>query len=175
MRLPRFILMVLKRIRCKRIFNRWTEAEQALDLMPGYQISHGDKIELGVGVHFGNGIFIDARGGVAIGSNVIFAPNVSILSYNHDFHNPDWKPYSPEFILHKVIIGSHCWLGKNCIILPGSNIGDNCIIGAGSIVSGFIPNNSIAAGNPAKLIGKTTFHADAKPYMLIHGKMRRFG
>jgi acetyltransferase-like isoleucine patch superfamily enzyme len=175
MKLPRIILMILKRFRCQRIFKRWTEAEQALDLMPGYCISDGDKIELGVGVHFGNEIYIDARGGVAIGSNVIFAPNVSILSYNHDFRNPDWKPYSPDFVLRKVTIGDHCWFGRGCMILPGAEIGDNCVIGAGSIVSGAIPSNSIVAGNPAKVIGQTKYNVDAKPYMVIHGKMRRFG
>jgi acetyltransferase-like isoleucine patch superfamily enzyme len=167
--------MLLKQMRCRRIFKRWTPAEQALDLLPGFQIHNGEKIDLGIGVHFGNGIFIDARGGVAIGANVIFAPNVSVLSYNHDFRNPDWKPYSPDFILRKVTIGNHCWFGRGCMILPGTNIGDNCVIGAGSVVSGVIPPNSVVAGNPAKCIGTTEFSAHAKPYMTIYGQMRRFG
>ncbi len=172
---PRAVLMVLKRVRCHRIFKRWTEAEQALDLMPGYRIHCGHLIELGVGVHFGPNIFIDARGGLKIGSNVIFGPDVSILSYNHDFRNPSWKPYSPDFILRKVIIGNHCWFGKSTIILPGAWIGDNCIIGAGSVVAGVVPSNSIVGGNPAKVIGQTYYDEDAKHYQVIYGKMRRFG
>jgi maltose O-acetyltransferase len=175
MRLPRFIPKLLKQIRCRRIFKRWTESEQALDLLPGYCILDGNNIELGIGVHFGNNIYIDGRGGITIGSNVIFAPNVSILTANHNFRNPEWKPYSPEFIMKKVTIGNHCWFGRGCMILPGARVGNNCIIGAGSVVSGEIPDNSVAAGNPAKVIDQTHYNPNAKPYMVIHGKMRRFG
>ena len=175
MRWPHAFRKLAKQIRCRRIFGRWTEAEQALDLMPGYRIHCGHLIELGIGVHFGNNIFIDARGGVRIGSNVIFAPDASVLSYNHDFRDPEWKPYSPGFILRKVSIGDNCWFGKSCIVLPGAEIGDNCIIGAGSVVGGRIPGNSIVAGNPARIIGQTNFRDEAKPYQIIHGKLRRFG
>jgi acetyltransferase-like isoleucine patch superfamily enzyme len=108
-RLPMFAKRLLKQFRCRRIFKRWGEAERCLDLLPGYRINRGDLIDLGIGVHFGDNIFIDARGGVRIGSNVIFAPDVSIISYNHDFRNPNWKPYSPDFQLRQVTIGSHCW------------------------------------------------------------------
>lgn len=175
MRLPRPVLRLLKQLRCRRVFGRWTEAERMLDLMPGYRIYRGDLIALGKGVHFGNNIFIDARGGLEIGTNVIFAPDVSILTYNHDFRDPEWKPYSPAFILKKVTVGSHCWIGKNVILLPGSSIGDGCVIGAGSVVSGRIPPGSIVAGNPAQVIGQTQFSPEARPYQVIHGQMRRFG
>lgn len=175
MKLPNFMLRLLKQFRCRRVFKRWTAAERALDLLPGYTINRGDLIELGVGVHFGTGIFIDARGGLRIGTNVIFAPNVTILTYNHDFRNPDWKPYSPDFLLRKVVIGNHCWIGKNAIILPGAQIGNECVIGAGAVVGGAIAANSILAGNPAKVIGKTNYGKNARQYQVIHGNQRRFG
>ena len=71
--------------------------------------------------------------------------------------------YAPSVCLHthkNVVlaggeyteIGNNCFLGMNCIILPGKHIGDNCIIGAGSVVTTDIPDNSVCAGNPAKVI-----------------------
>lgn len=170
-----FLLRLMKQVRCRRIFGRWGEAEKCLDLLPGYRINRGELIELGVGVHFGDNIFIDARGGVSIGDNVIFAPDVSVLSYNHDFRNPRWKPYSKDFLLRRVNIGSHCWIGKNAIVLAGAEIGENCVIGAGSVVHGRIPPNSIAAGNPARIVGHTNYDDDALHYQSINGRKRRYG
>ena len=50
-----------------------------------------------------------------------------------------------------VIIGKNVWIGENCTILPGVTIGDNAVIGAGSVVTKDIPNDSIAIGNPARI------------------------
>jgi maltose O-acetyltransferase len=175
MRLPMFAKRLLKEIRCRRTFNRWGEPEMSLDLLPGYRINRGDLVKIGIGVHFGDNIFIDGRGGVTIGSNVIFAPDVSVLSYNHDFRNPKWKPYSPEFILREVKVGDHCWIGKNAILLPGAELGENCVVGAGSVVHGTVPANSVVAGNPARVIGHTHYDDDAAHYQVIHGLLRRFG
>lgn len=52
----------------------------------------------------------------------------------------------------KIEIGNNCFIGINSIIMPGVTIGDNCVIGAGSVVTKSIPSNSVAAGNPAKII-----------------------
>ena len=53
-----------------------------------------------------------------------------------------------------IFIGNNVWIGANCCILPNVHIGDNCVIGAGSVVTKDIPSNSVAAGNPAKVIKK---------------------
>lgn len=53
-----------------------------------------------------------------------------------------------------IIIGEHVWIGARATLLAGSNIGDGCVIGLGSIVKGFFPNNVIIAGVPARLIKK---------------------
>ena len=72
-----------------------------------------------------------------------------------------------------TIIGKNVFIGMNSIILMGSNIGDNVIIGAGSVVSGHIPSNTVCAGNPAKIIcsldqflvkGRTRFEESARCY-----------
>lgn len=79
--------------------------------------------------------------GININENTMITANVSILT--HDFVN---QVHSSTFI------GKNCFIGMNSIVLSGVKIGDNVIIGAGSIVTKNIPNNSIAAGNPAKII-----------------------
>ncbi|MCU0947380.1 MAG: acyltransferase [Porphyrobacter sp.] len=79
--------------------------------------------------------------GIHIGSNTVVTFQASILS--HDFVN----------LRHvDTRIGSNCFIGAGSIILPGVTIGDNCIIGAGSVVTSDIPSNTIAAGNPARII-----------------------
>jgi acetyltransferase-like isoleucine patch superfamily enzyme len=84
----------------------------------------------------------------------MIAGNVIIMDSN--FHNP-WPPNERLFFSgpqndENVIIGKNCWIGLNSIILKGVNIGDNSVIGAGSLVLTDIPPNCLAAGNPAKVI-----------------------
>jgi acetyltransferase-like isoleucine patch superfamily enzyme len=58
-------------------------------------------------------------------------------------------------IFGKIVIGNNVFIGINCIILSNTSIGDNCIVGAGSVVRGQFPENSVIAGNPAQIISKT--------------------
>lgn len=64
-----------------------------------------------------------------------------------------------------ITIGQHTFIGMNSLILPGTNIGDNCIIGAGSVVRGQISNNSIVMGNPAKVVKKTSEWLERKYWL----------
>ena len=58
-------------------------------------------------------------------------------------------------VFGKIVIGNNVFIGINCIILSNTSIGDNCIIGAGSVVRGQYPENSVIAGNPAQIVSKT--------------------
>lgn len=58
-------------------------------------------------------------------------------------------------IFGKIAIGNNVFIGINCIILPNTSVGDNCIIGAGSVIRGQFPENSVIAGNPAQIVSKT--------------------
>lgn len=58
-------------------------------------------------------------------------------------------------IFGKIVIGNNVFVGINCIILSNTTIGDNCIVGAGSVLRGHFPENSVIAGNPAQIISKT--------------------
>lgn len=83
--------------------------------------------------------------------------------------------YEMQF-LREIHIGDNCFIGAKSIILPGATIGHNCIIGAGSVVRGSIPNNSIYSGNPAKFVCNTSDWANNK-YLkkeYCEGKKRRY-
>lgn len=111
------------------------------------------KIEIGNNVGI-SGATIYARKGIYIGDNTLIGGNVKIL--DNDFHpievearNRDDKDMIRS---REVIIGKDCFIGCNAIILKGSKIGDGCVIGAGSVVSGEFTKNIILAGNPAKIV-----------------------
>lgn len=97
---------------------------------------------------------------IHIGENTVIAKQTLILVHDYSIqcgleaigqHN---KEYEVQF-LKDVYIGKNSFVGARCIILPGTKIGNNCIVGAGSVVSGEIPDNSVIAGNPARFICKT--------------------
>lgn len=103
-------------------------------------------------------VAITAFMSVRIGDNVLIGAGVKI--YDTDFH-PLEAEYrygdckSNEYTkCRSIIIEDGAFIGAHSIILKGSNIGKNCIIGAGSVVSGIIPENEVWAGNPARFIRK---------------------
>lgn len=94
---------------------------------------------------------------VTIGDNSIFASNVSIISENHGM-DPTIGCYYKQPLIHSPIsIGRGCWIGQNVTVLPGVTLGDNVIVGAGSIVTSSFPSNVIIAGSPAKVIKRFNF------------------
>ena len=89
---------------------------------------------------------------VTFGDDCFVGPNVSIYTACHST-DPIERNSRKEWA-KPVSIGNNVWLGGNVTILPGVTIGDNCTIGAGSVVTRDIPSDSIAAGNPARVIKK---------------------
>lgn len=95
---------------------------------------------------------------ISIGSNTIFASNVSLISENHGIEVETTVPYyAQKLSTGPIAIGEGCWLGQNVIILPNVTIGDKCIIGSNSVVTKNIPSFSIAAGMPARVIKTYNF------------------
>lgn len=84
---------------------------------------------------------------IKIGDNVTFGPHVQVLA--HDASTCHYLGYAK---IGRVTIGNNCFIGAGSIVLPNTTIGNNTIIGAGSVVTHSIPDNCVAAGNPAKVI-----------------------
>lgn len=94
--------------------------------------------------------YIQGYGGIQIGDYTQIGPGVGIISLNHNPLNV--YDYQKEKF-PSVVIGAYCWLGMNTIVLPGVEIGDFTVIGAGSVVTKSFPDGyCVLAGNPARVI-----------------------
>ena len=131
----------------------------------GVHTSVGDNIF----ANFNFTVQDDAR--VTIGDNCNFGPNCTIVTPLHPMLPNERKAlYTADgeqkrmCYAKPVTIGSDCWFGANVTVCPGVNIGNNCVIGAGSVVTGDIPANSFAAGVPCRVIREIT-ERDSMKYM----------
>lgn len=88
---------------------------------------------------------IVSKKSIYIGQGTSIGPNVCIYDHNHKIDKNGF--YKDEFTLAPIVIGRNVWIAANCTILKGTVIGDNSIIGAGSIVCGNIPNNTLVKPN----------------------------
>lgn len=96
---------------------------------------------------------------IIIGDDVLIASNVLISSENHGINPELFQPYmSQKLIGANVMVGDGCWIGEKVCILPGVSIGKKSVIGAGAVVTKSIPDYSIAAGNPARVIKRYNFN-----------------
>lgn len=97
---------------------------------------------------------------IEIGDKSVISIDVLILTHDYSITRAaiaaGHQPKTEFRILKGIKIGENSFIGARCVLLPGTEIGDNVIIGAGSVVRGKVPDNSIVAGNPAKVIGETT-------------------
>ena len=94
------------------------------------------------------GCYFQGIGNIFIGTGCFIAPNVGIITSNHNFSDL-FAHDSPK----DVFIGDNCWIGMNSVVLPGVTLGNKTIVGAGSVVTHSFPDgNCVIAGNPAKII-----------------------
>lgn len=128
---------------------------------PPFYCDYGHNIEVGKNFFANYNCTILDVAKVKIGDNCMFAPNVAVYTAGHPIH-PATRSTLYEYGI-EVTIGDNVWVGGNAVICPGVHIGDNCVIGAGSVVTKDIPAWSVAVGNPAKVI-KTITDADKKFY-----------
>lgn len=113
-------------------------------------IKHYSKIKIGNNVFINYNCFFDTSSDIEIGDNCAIAMDVMICTGTHAIG--DEKQRTGSFISQPVKINNGCWIGTRATILPGVNIGNGCVIAAGSVVIKDCKPNSLYAGVPAKFI-----------------------
>ncbi len=112
---------------------------------------HGDGVlEIGEGTYFNRFCMISAHEHVTIGKHCMFGPGVKIFDNNH-VHSPECG-VSGQLTTGAISIGDNCWVASDAIILKGTHIGKNCVIGAGCIVRGEIPDGSVVVNKQDVMI-----------------------
>ena len=116
----------------------------------------GKNVHLGKNVYFNfNATMVDDTH-IYIGDYTMLGPNVVIATAGHPIL-PELREKALQYNM-PVHIGKNCWLGAGVIVLPGVTIGDNTVIGAGSVVTKDIPANVVAVGNPCKVLREINEH-----------------
>lgn len=109
--------------------------------------------ELQIGDNSGVGINCELYGPVIIGSNVMMGPDVVVYTSGHRFDRTDIPMMEQGSMETKAVaIGNDVWIGRRVMVMPGVNIGDGCVIGAGAVVTKDIPPYSVAGGVPARVL-----------------------
>ena len=121
---------------------------------PPFYCDYGTHIEVGKNFYANYNCTILDVAKVKIGDNCLLAPNVAIYTAGHPIH-PMSRNSAYEYG-KEVTIGDNVWIGGNVVICPGVRIGDNVVIGAGSVVTRDIPDWSVAAGNPCRVLRPIT-------------------
>lgn len=162
-----------KRVEAKKLFKAYNKTEdEEIDLRnkimkqlfknvgenvwiePDFRCEFGKNITIGDNVYINFGCIILDCSEVTIGSNTLLGPNIGLYAANHS--TDATERINGGCYGKPIHIGNNVWLGGDVKVLQGVTIGDNTIIGAGSIVTKDIPDNVIAVGNPCKVIRKIT-------------------
>lgn len=142
---------------CKKKFYNFS---QGAEVRPGAYIVGCSKVDIGKNVIIRPGCRIFAESNshdktIIIEDNVMLGSLVSIYVNNHRYDKSNVEIIEQgHYPTEPVLIKSGCWIGANCIILPGVTIGKNTVIGAGSVITTSIPDGVVAFGNPARIVQK---------------------
>ena len=135
-------------------------------IQPPFYANWGGKF-----VHFGHDVYANFHltlvddTEIFVGNNVLFGPNVTLCAGTHPIHI-ELRRQQAQYNL-PIHIGNNVWIGGNSFVMPGVTIGDNTVIGAGSVVTKDIPANVVAVGNPCRVL-REIGEQDLKYY--DHGK-----
>jgi len=125
--------------------NRGVEFALPCYFSQGFRLFRAGSLKIGPRSCFGENCGLDVHGDVTIGSDFVAAPGLTINNGTHD-------PETLQPSSHPIVIGDRVWCGVNVTIIAGARIGDDCVIGANSLVMHSIPPRSVAVGSPARIV-----------------------
>ncbi len=132
------------------ISNLFYKVGENFNIEPNFFCDYGYNIEIGENFYSNHNLVILDCAKVTFGDNVMIGPNCGFYTAGHPI---DAKTRNTLLEFAKPItVGDNVWFGGNVTVNPGVTIGDNCVIGSGSVVTKNIPTNTVAAGNPCKVI-----------------------
>lgn len=137
----------VRRFFCRSLFDACGDN---VNVERGAYFSSGGGISIGSGS--GLGVNCMVHGPLSIGDNVMMGPDVVILTHTHNIDRSDIPMGKQGSRIAKVTIGNDVWIGMRSIIMPGVNIGNGAVIGAGAVVTKDVPDYAIVGGVPAKVI-----------------------
>lgn len=146
-----------KELRTKLLKDMFAEIGENCYIEPPFHSNFGGRH-----CHWGNNIYANFNltmvddTHIYVGDNTMFGPNVTIATAGHPIL-PKLRKHAYQYNL-PVHIGKNCWLGSGVIVLPGVTIGDNAVVGAGSVVTKDIPPNVVAVGNSCKILREINEH-----------------
>ncbi|WP_394165579.1 sugar O-acetyltransferase [Photobacterium piscicola] len=134
----------------------FAEIGEGCYIEPPLHANWGKHTHLGQNVYVNFNLTLVDDTHIYIGNDVMIGPNVTIATAGHPI-DPLRRQQVTQFNI-PVTIGNNVWIGAQCVILPGISIGDNTVIGAGSIVTRDIPSNVVAMGNPCNVSREINEH-----------------
>jgi acetyltransferase-like isoleucine patch superfamily enzyme len=160
---PKLLEAVTRTMELSAALNASTSIDQIrerLSEITGQQIDRSTAVfvpfhtNFGRHIRIGKNVFINHActfldlGGITIEDEVMIGPKVSLISENHPVNPTERKTLD----LKPITIGRNAWIGANAVILPGVTVGENAVVAAGAVVTENVPDNTVVAGVPARVI-----------------------
>lgn len=129
-----------------RLFGR--QVDETLRVFPPFYTDFGKNTTIGKNVFINACCHFQDQGGITLGDGCLIGHNVVFATLNHGFAPADRTSLYPA----PIVLGKNVWVGSNSTLLQGIRIGDNAVIGAGSVVTKDVPANTIVGGVPARIL-----------------------
>lgn len=131
----------------------WIWGESRIEAVARHgERTYAPRIEIGDGASIQQNFHCTCAESVRIGARTTVTANVGIFDIEHPYDDPDVSPLLQPYRVRPVDIGPDCFIGMNSVILPGTKLGEHCVVGANSVVSGVFPDHCVIAGAPAKVV-----------------------